>query len=127
MRSRLLGTRGPAASVAKDTARLRRAARRIHACRGVVRPGPALPRNGALEDNVGFPYAAHPIPMHFPTHEQKQALLEQVLRLADQRLDARAAKEARTFIARYYEQVDAEDLATRAPEDLYGAAIAHLA
>jgi glutamate dehydrogenase len=65
--------------------------------------------------------------MHFPSHEQKQALLEQVLRLADQRLAGAAAKEARAFIAHYYDQVDAEDLASRDVEDLYGAAIAHLA
>src|SRR5574338_1648961 len=64
--------------------------------------------------------------MHFPAHEQKQALLERVLRIADERLSASAAREARAFIARYYEQVDIEDLAARAPEDLYGAAIAHL-
>ena len=64
--------------------------------------------------------------MHFPTHEQKQALLEQVLRIADQRLQAAAAKEARAFIAQYYDNVDPEDLADRAPEDLYGAAMAHL-
>ncbi len=65
--------------------------------------------------------------MHFPTHEQKQALLEQVLRIADQRQQAAAAKEARAFIAQYYDNVDPEDLADRAPEDLYGAAMAHLA
>ena len=47
--------------------------------------------------------------MHFPTHEQKQALLEQVIRLAEQRLPAPAAREAREFITRYYEQVDPED------------------
>ena len=64
--------------------------------------------------------------MHFPTHEQKQALLEQVLRIADQRLQAAAAKEARAFVAQYYENLDPEDLADRAPEDLYGAAMAHL-
>ena len=64
--------------------------------------------------------------MHFPTHEQKQALLEQVLRLADQRLAAAAAKEARAFISHYYDNVDPEDMADRAPEDLYGAAMAHL-
>ncbi|HSJ97593.1 MAG TPA: NAD-glutamate dehydrogenase domain-containing protein, partial [Myxococcota bacterium] len=64
--------------------------------------------------------------MHFPTHEQKQALLEQVLRVAAERQPAAAAGEARAFIARYYDQVDAEDLATRDPEDLYGAAMAHL-
>ena len=64
--------------------------------------------------------------MHFPTHEQKQALLEQVLRIADQRLGAAGAKEARAFISQYYDNVDPEDLADRAPEDLYGAAMAHL-
>jgi glutamate dehydrogenase len=64
--------------------------------------------------------------MHFPTQEQKQALLEQVLRIADQRQQAAAAKEARAFIAQYYDNVDPEDLADRAPGDLYGAAMAHL-
>jgi glutamate dehydrogenase len=65
--------------------------------------------------------------MHFAPHEQKQALLEPVLRLADQRLSADAAREARAFIAHYYHHVDAEDLAVRDAEDLYGAAMAHLA
>jgi glutamate dehydrogenase len=64
--------------------------------------------------------------MHFPSHEQKQAILEQVLRVADQRLTGDAAREARTFIAHYYDQVDVEDLASRSVEDLYGAALAHL-
>ena len=64
--------------------------------------------------------------MHFPTHEQKQALLEQVMRLADQRLKPAAAQEARAFIAQYYDQVDPEDLASRGAEDLYGAALSHL-
>ncbi|HXF79588.1 MAG TPA: NAD-glutamate dehydrogenase [Usitatibacter sp.] len=63
--------------------------------------------------------------MHFPTHEQKQALLEPVLRIADQRLAPPAAKEARAFISHYYDNVDPEDLSDRAPEDLYGAAMAH--
>ena len=65
--------------------------------------------------------------MHFPSHEQKQAILAQVLRIADQKLSGAAAAEARAFITQYYDQVDAEDLAARTPEDLYGAAIAHLA
>ncbi|QJR11388.1 NAD-specific glutamate dehydrogenase [Usitatibacter rugosus] len=64
--------------------------------------------------------------MHFPAHEQKQAILAQVLRLADQRLSGAAAKEARTFIAHYFDSVDAEDLSSRSVEDLYGAAMAHL-
>src|SRR6478672_12983000 len=64
--------------------------------------------------------------MHFPTHEQKQALLEQVLRMADQRLGPGPAKDARAFIALFYDNVDPEDLADRAPEDLYGAAMAQL-
>jgi glutamate dehydrogenase len=66
-------------------------------------------------------------PMHFATHEQKQGLLEPVLRIADQRLAGAAAKEARAFITQYYDNVDPEDLADRAAEDLYGAAMAHLA
>ena len=45
------------------------------------------------------------------------------LHLADQRLSGKAAKEARTFLAHYYELIDTEDLAGRAPEHLYGAAI----
>ncbi|QJR15392.1 NAD-glutamate dehydrogenase [Usitatibacter palustris] len=64
--------------------------------------------------------------MHFPSHEQKQAILEKVLRLADQRLSGAAAQEARTFIAHYFDQADVEDLASRTVEDLYGAALAHL-
>ncbi len=65
--------------------------------------------------------------MHFPSHEQKQALLEPVLRIADQRLAGEGAKEARAFISHYYDNVDPEDLSDRAPEDLCGAALAHLA
>jgi glutamate dehydrogenase len=65
--------------------------------------------------------------MHFPAHEQKQAILEQVLRIADERLAAEAAREARAFIARYYEQLDVEDLSARPAGDLYGCAMAHLA
>jgi len=63
--------------------------------------------------------------MHFPSQEQKQQLLDQLLKIADQRLGAGAA-EARAFIALYYDQLDPEDLAARDPEDLYGAAMAHL-
>ncbi len=65
--------------------------------------------------------------MQFPSHEQKQALLEPVLRIADQRLAGAAAKSAREFITHYYDLVDAEDLAQREAEDLYGAAMAHYA
>src|SRR5205814_1725126 len=64
--------------------------------------------------------------MDFPTHEQKQALLEPVLRLADQRLHGDSAAEARAFITHYYHNVDTADLAMREPEDLFGAAMAHL-
>src|SRR5688572_14835519 len=73
-----------------------------------------------------FPVRLFPGIMHFPTHEQKQALLEQVMRIADQHQSGAQAQEARAFIALYYEQIDPEDLASRSPEDLYGAAVAHL-
>ena len=65
--------------------------------------------------------------MHFPAHEQKQAILDEVLRIADERLAPPEAREARAFIARYYEQLDAEDLSARTVPDLYGCAMAHLA
>ena len=65
--------------------------------------------------------------MPSPATDPKQSILEPVLRLASQRLSGAATKEAREFIALYYDQVDAEDLVARAPEDLYGAAMAHLA
>ncbi len=59
--------------------------------------------------------------------DSKQDILDPVIRLAGQRLTGAAAKQAREFLALYYDQVDAEDLGARAPEDLYGAAMAHLA
>ncbi|HET9651572.1 MAG TPA: hypothetical protein VFP36_05250, partial [Usitatibacter sp.] len=64
--------------------------------------------------------------MDFPDEEQKQALLEQALQLAARRLDPGRAQQTREFLALYYRQVDAEDLAARAPEDVLGAALAHL-
>jgi glutamate dehydrogenase len=80
-----------------------------------------------LEENGGLAFHEKSESVHFPTHEQKQALLEQVMRLADARLPAAGASEARAFIARYYEGVDPQDLQARDPEDLFGAALAHLA
>src|SRR5688572_22739339 len=118
---------GAAASGAKDTARRSGAARRKGPRCPMVRTGVANASRWCFGGEWRFPVQRQPPSMHFPTHEQKQALLEQVMRLADQRLEARAGEEARAFIARYYEQVDIEDLASRAPEDLYGAAMAHLA
>jgi glutamate dehydrogenase len=67
------------------------------------------------------------IAMNFPDEEQKQALLEQALQLAARKLDPQRAQETREFLSLYYRQVDAEDLAARAPEDILGAALAHLA
>jgi glutamate dehydrogenase len=65
--------------------------------------------------------------MNFPDEEQKQALLEQALQLASRKLDAHKAQATREFLSLYYRQVDAEDLAARSPEDILGAALAHLA
>ena len=65
--------------------------------------------------------------MPTPAPEATNAVLDPVLKLAGVRLPAPAAAEAREFIALYYDQVDTEDLGKRAPEDLYGAALSHLA
>ena len=58
--------------------------------------------------------------------DPKKAILEPALRLAGERLSGAAAARAREFLSLYYDQVDAEDLGARAPEDLYGAGMAHL-
>ena len=46
-----------------------------------------------MEDNIGFYACGIPTRMHFPSHEQKQAFLEKVLRIADQRLGEHDANE----------------------------------
>ena len=51
--------------------------------------------------------------MPAPVTGSKQSILEPVLRMAGQRLEGAAATEAREFLALYYDQVDAEDLASR--------------
>ena len=65
--------------------------------------------------------------MQTSASDQKQSVLAPLLRLASARLKGAQADEARAFIERYFEQADAEDLSTRNAEDLYGAAMAHLA
>jgi glutamate dehydrogenase len=62
-----------------------------------------------------------------PAPDSKLSVLEPVLRLASQRLEGEAARRAHEFLALYYDQVDAEDLGAREPENLYGAAMAHFA
>jgi glutamate dehydrogenase len=59
--------------------------------------------------------------------EQKQDILAAILKYADGRVAHTQQEEAKEFISNYYGQVDAEDLASRSAEDLYGAAMAHLA
>lgn len=64
--------------------------------------------------------------MTSPLEEQKQAALAATLKLAASRLSGAARAEAEAFITTYYNQVDAEDIASRSAEDLYGGAMAHL-
>ena len=75
---------------------------------------------------AAFPHKATD-PMQSSTPDQKKKLLDPVLKLASERQSGAAAREAQAFLTLYYEQVDVEDLAVRPVEDLYGAAIAHLA
>ncbi|HEX7329666.1 MAG TPA: NAD-glutamate dehydrogenase [Casimicrobiaceae bacterium] len=51
--------------------------------------------------------------------------LDEIIRLVDARVAADQRKALQAFIARYYAQVDSEDLAERLPADLYGAALSH--
>ena len=58
---------------------------------GLSRPRPhaATIPDADFGGQYRFSRPTHPSRMHFPSHEQKQALLEQVLRIADQRLRRR--------------------------------------
>jgi glutamate dehydrogenase len=51
--------------------------------------------------------------------------LDDVLGLVEKRLAGSERDELERFVARYYSQVDPEDLDERAPADLYGAALSH--
>ena len=51
--------------------------------------------------------------------------LEQVLALVREKVPAEARGPVEAFVRAYYRQVDADDLAERAPADLYGAALSH--
>ncbi len=64
--------------------------------------------------------------MTSPIEEQKMAALAAAAGLAATRLQGAARAEAQAFITAYYTQVDAEDIASRSADDLYGAAMAHL-
>ena len=59
--------------------------------------------------------------------EQKQQTLKAVVDLLNSRVPAAEQSELTRFIAHYFAQVDAEDIVTRNPDDLYGAAMAHYA
>ncbi len=51
--------------------------------------------------------------------------LDQILALVREKLPAEARGPVEAFVRAYYRQVDPEDLAERAPADLYGAALSH--
>ena len=53
------------------------------------------------------------------------ALIEQVVARLRERLPAEQADTVAEFTRQYYDHVDAEDLAERSPDDLYGAALSH--
>ncbi len=51
--------------------------------------------------------------------------LDEVLKLVQAKVPAEQRKTISAFVLSYYGQVDPEDLAERAPADLYGAALSH--
>ncbi len=57
---------------------------------------------------------------------QQTELFEEIAALAQERLGGGELDAALSFIALYYAGVSQEDLAERRPDDLYGAAVAHL-
>ena len=59
------------------------------------------------------------------TEQGKAERIEQVLALVREKLPAESRGPVEAFVREYFRQVDAEDLAERAPADLYGAALSH--
>ena len=59
------------------------------------------------------------------TDAEVDELLEPVVRRVHDRLPAAQAGMVEAFVRQYYRHVDAGDLAERAPDDLYGAALSH--
>ncbi|MCC6611267.1 MAG: NAD-glutamate dehydrogenase [Burkholderiales bacterium] len=58
-------------------------------------------------------------------HDVMRERLEEVLALVRVRVARDEQAAVASFVPEYYRQVDPEDLAARAPEDLYGAALSH--
>ena len=92
----------------------------------VLHEGLQQDTGGALEDNIASRSAAPPFRMHFPTTTEAGPRRAGPAHRRPELSTAAAKKEARAFIAHYYEQVDVEDLQIRSVEDLYGAAMAHM-
>ena len=59
------------------------------------------------------------------TEQGKAERIEQVLALVREKLPAESRGPVEAFVRAYFRQVDPEDLAERAPADLYGAALSH--
>ena len=57
--------------------------------------------------------------------EQKQQVLDDVVKLLGVRVAAAEQGELQKFVLHYFSQVDAEDIVTKSADDLYGAALAH--
>ena len=57
--------------------------------------------------------------------EQKQQVLDGVLKLLGTRVAPAEQSELQRFVLHYFSQVDAEDIVTKNADDLYGAALAH--
>ncbi|MBL0076945.1 MAG: NAD-glutamate dehydrogenase [Rhodocyclaceae bacterium] len=57
--------------------------------------------------------------------EQKQQVLDEVVKLLAVRVSTAEQGELQKFVLHYFSQVDAEDIITKSAEDLYGAALAH--
>ena len=63
--------------------------------------------------------------MNDTTHDQKTLRLDEVAKLVAARVAPEQRATVQAFVARYFSQVDPEDLQERQPADLYGAALSH--
>src|SRR5438105_13727444 len=65
------------------------------------------------------------MPMNDTVEDGRTQRLDQVAKLVAAKVAADQRATLQAFIARYYGQVDPEDLLERQPADLYGAALSH--
>ena len=84
-----------------------------------------MERHGACAAILILPALARRQKMNDTTHDLRGKQLDEVARLVAAKVAPEQRATLQAFVARYFGQVDPEDLSERQPADLYGAALSH--